>query len=66
MTKPETNAIELESGNYGCPQCKSDQLKLITHMDGKDFFKNVYNCCGCGFPISFTHQRSKEDQMYWE
>ena len=66
MSKPETNAIELDNGNYGCPNCKCDKFKFVAHMDGKDFYQDVRNCTKCGSVINFRFKRSKQDQMYWE
>jgi predicted SprT family Zn-dependent metalloprotease len=61
----ETNAIELENGNYGCPKCKCDQLKMVAHADGPKVYKNIYNCVKCGTPVSFTYERDKTSQAYW-
>ena len=66
MAKPKTSAIELENGNYGCPECRGDKLEKVAHMDGRDFFENVHNCVDCGCVVNFKFKRSKKDRMYWE
>ena len=62
----ETNAIKLENGNMGCPECKSEEFSLTMHMDHKDSFQNSYVCTKCGAGVWVEHKRSKEDAMYWE
>lgn len=66
MAKSETNAIKLESGNYGCPDCYGEELKQVAHADGKETYRNIYNCMNCGCVVNFTFKRDKRDQMYWE
>lgn len=56
------NLIETEEGiNCGCG---NPSLKMICHIDGKDFYSYQYSC-SCGNHISIKCKRNKEDLMYW-
>lgn len=41
------------------------KLALVCHMDGRDFYKNVYNCAKCGNVLEVEQKRNKRDRAYW-
>lgn len=56
------NLIETEDG-ITCG-CGNPSLRMVCHMDGKDFYSYQYNC-SCGNSILMECKRDKEDLMYW-
>lgn len=44
--------------------CENPDLKMIYHIDAKDFYGYDYKC-SCGNAISVTHKRAKEDMMMY-
>lgn len=33
-----------EAGSLVCDKCGSDKLRFVAHADGRDFYRNTYNC----------------------
>ena len=65
MTIVDTNdnLIETEKG-ITCG-CSNPSLKMVCHMDGREFFAYQYSC-SCGNSINVTHKRSKDDLMRFD
>lgn len=51
-------------GKLVCEKCGGTTGRLISHIDGTDFYGSSYEC-ECGNVLSVTSKRSKEDMMYW-
>ena len=62
MTIEDTNdnLKEMEKG-ITCG-CENPSLRMVCHIDGKDFFGYQYKC-SCGNLIAVNHKRSKDDLM---
>lgn len=56
------NLIETEEG-ITCG-CEKPSLRMVSHMDGKDFYNYQYQC-SCGNSIYMECKRDEEDLMYW-
>lgn len=53
-------------GKLVCENCgQSNKFKRTMHLDGKDFYTNVFQC-KCGNTVSVISKRSKQDAMFWE
>lgn len=63
--KPEYVGVVEKDGKYVCDKCGSDGISFVAHIDGKEFFANMYNCIKCGNPISVKSYRRGEDKAYW-
>ena len=68
--KIERNGITFDgvkdvNGKLVCEKCGEVKLRMKMHLDGKDFFTNIYECV-CGNTISKVEKRSPEDMAYWE
>ena len=57
------NLIETEKG-ITCG-CGNPRLKMVCHIDGRDFFGYQYNC-SCGNSITVNHKRSEDDLMMYD
>ena len=57
---------ENADGIIVCEKCGTSGIKLVCHMDGKDFYMNQYECAECGNAISAETKRTKADARYWE
>lgn len=55
------NLIETKEG-ITCG-CENPELKMVYHIDGKDFYSYQYKC-SCGNTISMSCKRSNEDEMW--
>ena len=65
MTVEDTMDRLIETKDGITCGCGNPSLKMVCHMDGKDFYGYQYSC-SCGNSISMECKRDKEDLMYWE
>ena len=56
------NLKEMEKG-ITCG-CGNPSLKIVCHIDGREFYGYQYNC-QCGNSINVTYKRSDDDMMLY-
>lgn len=58
--------VILTNDKLTCSKCKKvePKAKMVCHMDGTDFYSNVFQC-ECGNQITMTTKRSGEDAAFW-
>ena len=61
VTDTKDNLIETEEG-ITCG-CGNQSLRMVSHIDGKDFYAYQYKC-SCGNSILMECKRDEEDLMY--
>ena len=55
-------ATRNEQGNLVCSECSGTMMEHIKHVDGLEWFANVFQCT-CGNEITVTIQRSGIDDF---
>lgn len=64
--KPQENVREIvgghadEDGFLRCDECDCDELSMILHEDGANFFGNTYICKRCGNRVSVRTYRIRK------
>lgn len=48
-----------------CEKCGSKTIKMVAHIDGRDFYGYSYRCEN-GHEIVMRAKRNPEDMMFWE
>ena len=48
-----------ENGAIVCDQCAGTDLRFVYHADGRDTYRNGYNCAGCGAVIQMIFKRRR-------
>lgn len=64
MTVEDTMDRLIETKDGITCGCKNPSLKMVCHIDGKDFYSYSYSC-DCGNSIVMNCKRSEEDLMMY-
>lgn len=64
----ETGVKRTENGAF-CEKCGNNLfqkggVKFIAHLDGREFYRNQFECGKCGAPIVQTYERNKNDRWF--
>lgn len=59
----ETNGKRLDGGKVACPKCNGEKFDFFAHMDGRDFYQDVYNCSNCGERVYI--KRPRRNKASW-